>query len=338
MGAERQDRDAGAPSSRKSGTEPGLGGVPPAAVGRAPVAASAGAEDDGPEAVDFDALHAALGDPLEFEELPPAAMEVQPRVGESSGRTNAAYASARPHTIPPSHSPTVDLDAPPVIVASEDTVPSAPPQMTMPVGHARGPIGATPQSGVPFLVGPQPGGSPPPSNPALTNGQPPSGPQHLGHPGSGPHASAPPGAHTPQAFPVQRGAPQLTVRMPDRPINKRRGNAQTLIMRPRGPSAKQKLFAFMAMLLLVTVGGIAMVVLRKSWLGLDPSAPAVATSVGPASSLPAPEVTAPAPGPVVASAQAMASAAGIAPPTASVRIIRPRAATAAPPPSAGPSR
>ena len=337
MGAERQDRDPGAPSSRKPGTEPGLGGTTPAASGRTPAAASTAAHqagDDAPAAVDFDALHAALGDPLDFDELPPAAAEVPSAgVAESSGRTNAAYASARPHTIPPSYSPIEDVNAPPVIVASEDTVPSAPPQMTVPLAHT--PIGLTPLSGVPFLVGPAAGGPPP--------GRAPSGPQHVGHPSSGPHASAAAGLslpHTPQPFPVQRGAAQLTMRMPDRPLNPRRGAAPTLIVRPRGPSAKQRLLVFMGMLLLFTVGGIAMVVWRKTWLGVDPSVAVTPTSAGPAASAAPPEATAATPPPVVASAHATASATPPAPATASVRVIRPRPAPAplappAPHPSAG---
>ena len=50
--------------------------------------------EDGPEAVDFDALHAALGDPLELDELPPAAIEGdEERVGESSGATSRIRAA-----------------------------------------------------------------------------------------------------------------------------------------------------------------------------------------------------------------------------------------------------
>lgn len=324
MGAERQDTD---PSAKKGGTEPGLGGTPPAGSGRTPAAASSAAADDGPAAVDFDALHAALGDPLDFDELPPAATETPERVGESSGRTNAAYASARPHTIPPSYSPSEDLNAPPVIVASEDTVPSAPPQMTVPVAHAHLPLGPTPLSGVPFLAGPASGGAPG------------SGPHPAGHPSPGPQALASASyPHTPQPFPVQRGAAQMTVRMPERPLNPRRGNNPTLIVRPRGPSAKQRLLAFMAMLMLVTAGGIAVVIWRKSWLGLDAGAPVTPPSSGPAGSLAPSEASgASPPPPSVASVQAAASATATASATASVRVIRPRPPPPTPPahPSAG---
>ena len=287
MGEGREDIDR---RPRRAGTEPGLGAAAPAS-GHAPVGT---AKDDGPEAVDFDALHAALGDPLELDELPPAAIEcedeallegVEERVGESSGATNAAYASTRPRTIPPSYAPTEDLNAPPVIVASEDTVPSAPPNMTVPVAHPHA-LGHTPQSGVPFIAGP------PASNPA---GRAPSGPQHIGQPISGPHPNAPP-AYPGVPAANQRGAPQMTMRMPERPLvpgalNPRRGKTPTLVVRPRGPSNKQKLVAFMAMLLLVTACGIAVIVWRKPrWLGLDapaPPAPSAAvpvpmTTVGPA--------------------------------------------------------
>jgi hypothetical protein len=62
----------------------------------------------------------------------------------------------------------------------------------------------------------------------------------------------------------------MTIRMPDRPVNSRRGKTQTIVVRPRGPSTKQKLLAFMAMLVLVTACGIAVIIWRKPhWLGLD---------------------------------------------------------------------
>ena len=302
MGAERDDAAAAKP--RRMPTEPGLGGIP---AGSGHSAAAAPADpDDQPEAVDFDALHAALGDPLDLDELPhhdaydPHAPDDdgfdeepddggeqeelegressdeddgeqdyeggggggeggEPHVGESQGRSSAHYASARPHTIPPSNASTEDINAPPVIVANEDvgaTVPSGPPQMTKPIHQTR-PIAMTPMSGVPFVT------------------------QPLAAHQSGPHAVAVPYVESapftePPAYP--RGAPQMTVRMPDRPfgaLNPRRGKIQTLVVRPRGPSTKQKLFAFMAMLLLVTACGIAVIIWRKpAWVGLEPSAPA----------------------------------------------------------------
>src|SRR5688500_3497624 len=124
MGAEREDTD---PTPLKGGTEPGLG--PKRPNGAAGVSTPAVEE---PAPVDFDALHAALGDlPQPTGSMPPKA------AADSEGRSSATYASARPHTIPPTHEPS-DLDAPPVIVASEDTatVPTAPPKMTMPLSAA----------------------------------------------------------------------------------------------------------------------------------------------------------------------------------------------------------
>jgi hypothetical protein len=305
MGARgREDTD---PTANRSGTEPGLG----KASGPTPAASAAPAptvDDDGPPPVDFDALHAALGDPLDYQEMGSspalergasgedlldgieAAGEELPtgpgvRVGESSGRSSATYASARPHTIPPTRAPLEDPNAPAVIVASDtDTVPSAPPQMTVP-------LSASPHAGQFAAGGLLPGGAPlgvPGSNPHIGAAAG-SGPHGAapGHPSSGPHpasAALGPGyPHTPQPIPVQaRGGPQMTIRMPDRPVvNARRGKTPTIVVRRRGPSTKQKLLAFMAMLLLVTVCGIAVIIWRKPrWLGLDSlgGAPSATTS------------------------------------------------------------
>ena len=265
MGAEREDTD---PTASRAGTEPGLGKG--ATSGATPAAAAPTIEADAPPPVDFDALHAALGDPLDYQEMPsgPAlekAQEVEAsavehdgrapgaeRVGESSGRSSATYASARPHTIPPTRATTEDPNAPAVIVASDtDTVPSAPPQMTVP-------LAASPHAQQ-YAAG------------GLLPGAPPGG----AHPGSGPHHASsqlgPGYPATPQPIPVQpRGGPQMTIRMPDRPVNPRRGKTATVVVRTRGPSAKQKLLAFMAMLLLVTACGIAVIIWRKPrLLGLD---------------------------------------------------------------------
>jgi hypothetical protein len=311
MGAEREDTD---PTANRVGTEPGLGKSSGATA--AATTTRTTTEDEAPPPVDFDALHAALGDPLDYEEMPSGpALErghgeadaddlldsLEPavdgaahgkalRVGESSGRSSATYASARPHTIPPTRAPAEDPNAPAVIVANEtDTVPTAPPQMTVP-------LAATPHGpafgGAPPMTAPMAG--PSGSNPHL--GAAASGPHGAAHPSSGPHPSAgerpertPGYPHTPQAFPVQqRGIPQMTMRMPDRPVNPRRGKTPTIVVRPRGPSAKQKLVAFMAMLLLVTACGIAVIIWRKPrWLGLDslgggPSATTTAPAAPPA--------------------------------------------------------
>lgn len=292
MGAEREDTD---PTASRAGTEPGLGKGAGAGSGATPAAAAPTIEDDAPPPVDFDALHAALGDPLDYQEMPsgpalergnehedagvdhdghaPGAAHAggAERVGESSGRSSATYASARPHTIPPTRATTEDPNAPAVIVAGDtDTVPSAPPQMTVP-------LAASPHAQQYAAGGLLPGGpvGPPGSNPHL--GAAPAGPHGAvpAHPSSGPHpASSPLGGgypHTPHPIPVQpRGGPQMTIRMPDRPVNPRRGKTATIVVRPRGPSAKQKLLAFMAMLLLVTACGIAVIIWRKPrLLGLD---------------------------------------------------------------------
>jgi len=293
MGAEREDTD---PTAKRNGTEPGLGKGSGATPAAAPGARAPKVEDEAPPPVDFDALHAALGDPLDYVEmgsgpalekgneiddlLEPATEEVPTgpgvRVGESSGRSSATYASARPHTIPPTRAPIEDPNAPAVIVATDtDTVPSAPPQMTVPL--AASPHAAQ-FAGVPGVPGvaPAPHGAPhAPHGPTGSNPHIGSGPHAAAHPGSGPHvASGGLGVsypHTPQPIPVQRGGvPQMTMRMPDRPVNARRGKTPTIVVRPRGPSTKQRLLAFMAMLLLVTACGIAVIIWRKpKWLGLD---------------------------------------------------------------------
>jgi hypothetical protein len=306
MGAEREDTD---PTANRVGTEPGLGKSSGATA--AATTTRTATEDEAPPPVDFDALHAALGDPLDYEEMPSGpALErglgeadaddlldsLEPavdgaahgkalRVGESSGRSSATYASARPHTIPPTRAPAEDPNAPAVIVANEtDTVPTAPPQMTVPLAPTpHGPA----FGGAPPMAAPMAG--PAGSNPRV--GAAASGPHRAAHPSSGPHPSAgerpertPGYPHTPQAFPVQqRGIPQMTMRMPDRPVNPRRGKTPTIVVRPRGPSAKQKLVAFMAMLLLVTACGIAVIIWRKPrWLGLDSFGGPSATTSAPA--------------------------------------------------------
>jgi hypothetical protein len=298
MGAEREDSDS---RVKRPSTEPGLGAPPSARSGETPAAAPADADAG---AVDFDALHAALGDPLALDDLPPVSssrgalnaerapheapaaapaapppprVKSSPALAESSGRSSATYASARPRTIPPTRAPVEDPNVPPVIVASEDTVPSAPPGgMTVPMARAQVPAGRG-------------------SDPHL--GAPGSGP-HLGAPGSGPHLGAPgpssSGQHAnaapaygfaPPAFgdgaplPRQpRNAAQMTMRMPDRPINPvspinpRRHGQATVVVRPRGPSARQKLLVFMAMLLLVTACGIAVTIWRNpSLFGIEPA-------------------------------------------------------------------
>jgi hypothetical protein len=315
MGAEREDTD---PTASRAGTQPGLGKAAGAVSGATPAAAAPTIEDDAPPPVDFDALHAALGDPLDYQDMPSGpALEKgnehedsgvehdghaagaahaggAERVGESSGRSSATYASARPHTIPPTRATTEDPNAPAVIVAGDtDTVPSAPPHMTVP-------LAASPHAQQYAAGGLLPGGpvGPPGSNPHL--GAAAAGPHGAlpPHPGSGPHPASPPlgGGYprTPQPIPVQpRGGPQMTIRMPDRPVNARRGKTATVVVRSRGPSAKQKLLAFMAMLLLVTACGIAVIIWRKPHLlGLD----SLGTTPSAAPSPPAP-APAPAPAP-----------------------------------------
>lgn len=110
------------------------------------------------EVVDFDALNAALG------ALPPPPTSSSPMIAESQGRSSATYSSARPHTIPPSHAPAEDPNAPAVIVKPEDTLQTGPPaQMTLPMGQGVVSSGAHPVAPV---------RPPSPSSPTLPNNGP----------------------------------------------------------------------------------------------------------------------------------------------------------------------
>jgi hypothetical protein len=233
-----------------------------------------------PTPVDFDALHAALGEGSR-EAAPPAAAPppaamakpARPVAADSQGRSSATYASSRAQAPPAAHVD-ADLAAPAVIIAPEDTVPAAVPQMTTPLAP-----------------------------PVLGLNHPASGPHQVGPPSSGgmravsPHA---PTGNTPQAFnpaalglpPVRPGQVALTMRMPERP---RRPRTPTVVVRPRGPSARQKFFVFSIMLLLVSLIGLGIVVWRAPQLfGFGTKPPATATAK-PAVSLPPVATTAPTP-------------------------------------------
>lgn len=156
---------------------------------------------------------------------------------DSHGRSSASYASTRPHAVPAAHI-TAEATEPAVIVTVDDTVPSAPPpNMTTPI--------AVPHTAPLAIVGVPSSGSVPAA------------------------VRVPSEPFTPQPFtPTGRGGNQMTMRMAERP---RRPRAMTIVVRPRGPSTAQKLVAFMAMLVLVTACGIAVIIWRKpAWLGLVP--------------------------------------------------------------------
>jgi hypothetical protein len=287
MGAEREDTD---PGIAKLGTDPGLG--PPSAPrgaarpapppplparrvnnGAAPPLAAPAA---GP--VDFDALHAALGppsrDPDETLEMPPVA----PRVGtarpeierspESHGQSSASYASAAPRALPQAYTPTEEPDIPAVIVKHDDTVPAAPPQMTVPMG--------TPAVGPGMVATPMPSPGPQPVGPTSSG-------HHHAAPSADPYAFA---THTPQQFVVPRGPGQPTVRMAERP---RRPRTPTVVVRRRGPSSLQKIVAFVAMLVLVTACGIAVIIWRQpAWVGLEATPESLVPASGPVAPTPVP--------------------------------------------------
>lgn len=235
MGSEQREDDAGS-TRRRRNTDPGVG--PPSgpafpakiATGGEEAAATANGQvkkDDDesgrPEVVDFDALNAALG------ALPPPAASSSPMIGESQGRSSATYASARPHTIPPSHAPAeTELNAPAVIVKTDDTIPSGPPNMTLPMGV-----------GVGVSSGPHPAAGMPPSPPA------PFSPQPI----------------RAQAAPASGDNPSMTVPMAERP---RRPRSATVVVRAREPTKGQQLAVFLAMLIVFVAGGIALLVYYKA--------------------------------------------------------------------------
>lgn len=244
MGAQREDTDP----VLAHATEPGIG----------PLGERHGRDDsdDGtyeePTAParpsrrgDFDALNAALD---------PAPTKTREPTADSGGRSSATYASSRPHALPkPHHTNTGDVPA--VIVDADipsplETIPSAPPAMTVPLAHARYPAApATPLNAWP----PSPSVVPA----ARTPSQPP-----VSH-------SPPPGAAYPQqTAPISQNSPTLRPRTP------------TIVVRRREPSFMQKLAAFLAMLLLVTACGMAVILWRRpEWIGM----PSAATSDDPSS-------------------------------------------------------
>jgi hypothetical protein len=199
-----------------------------------------------PEVVDFDALNAALG------ALPPPPISSSPMIAESQGRSSATYASARPHTIPPSHAPAeTELNAPAVIVKTDDTIPSGPPNMTLPMG-----VGVS--------SGPHPAAGMPLSPPA------PFSPQPI----------------RAQAAPASVDNPNMTVPMAERP---RRPRSVTVVVRSREPTKGQKLVVFLAMLIVFVAGGVALLVYYKA-VNLDAltdSRPPATRSQAPLASKPA---------------------------------------------------
>lgn len=249
---------------RDSGPASGRG----ASASRAP---SSGRRVAAPDANGFDALNAALG------RTPSSGVEH----ADSHGRSAARYASSRPHAVAPAHiSPEADPSMPAVIVAVDDTVPSAPPR------NMTTPIGAVPHT-IPLGLGhlrPPPTPAPPTPVPAtaVLPHTPPAPPSQQSYP------------FTPPPFPVQARPHHPTVRMADAP---RRPRAHTVVTRVRGPSTAQKVGAFLAMLVLVTACGVAVIVWRKpAWLGLAPPeappAPVVTAAASPTSAA-APGATTP---------------------------------------------
>lgn len=259
--------DSGAASGR-SPAAPGRAPPLPASARRVAIAPATPAAAP----VDFDALSAALG------RTPSSSPKLE---ADSHGRASASYASPRPLHVPASRtSAEADPSMPAVIVSVDDTVPSAPPRnMTTPLG----PPVAVPHT-VPFGVGHAmsphaphvtPSHPPPPSSPISSAmhhaapSRPTSSPGFPSHPP--PPSSQPSHPFTPPPFPVQavpRHVAHPTVRMPEAP---RRPRSPTVVVREQGPSTAQKLGAFMAMLVLFTACGIAVIVwLRPSWLGLAP--------------------------------------------------------------------
>lgn len=284
--------------------------VPPGAVVAVEVEKTSGASD--PSAVDFDALHAALGEGSR-EAAPPvavpsasAAKPARAVAADSQGRSSATYASTDAKAPPVAHID-ADLQAPAVIVA-QDEAPAYPhgghgAQMTTPMAP---PMTGLAPMGSPMAPMTSPMGAPmsPMNQMAAHPAHPSSGPHPIGTPSSGgmlaasPHAAHMATGNTPQAFdPVALGLPparpgqvQLTMRMPERP---RRPRTPTVVVRQRGPSTKQKVFVFSVMLLLVSLIGLGIVMWRAPQLfGLGPKAQAT-TAPKPVVTIPPATTTAP---------------------------------------------
>lgn len=213
---------------------------------------AANAEDDaGADVVDFNALHAALGD------LPPPPTSSTPNLGgaaTSDGKNNATYASARPHTIPPTRAPAVDPNAPSIVVSDEvvmpppSSVPNMPvasSQMTIPMGSPMmGGVGAVspgPMPVAPLVRPPSPSHPFDPRYPAQDNVQ-----QTMHMAGR----------------PVAPGAPIAPI--------PRRPRSPTMVVRARGPSGKKKALVFIGMLLLVVGVGVGVIiVVQPAGLSID---------------------------------------------------------------------
>jgi hypothetical protein len=260
-----------------------------------------------PEVVDFDALHAALG------ELPPPPTSsnpviveapARPAVTDSHGRSSATYASARPHVIPQARLPAPgEQNEPAVIVRADDTIQTGPPQMTIPMGSA------------PFAAAPG-------RHPNI-------GPPTPGHP------------FTPPPFPVQ-AVPQAQAQHPsEQPMHPhgaplpRRPRTPTIVVRTRGPSALQKALAFVMMLIVVVAAGIVyLTYYRPHGINIDFGALLGGRTAAPAAApTPAPTpVTTPLT--VPASASAAPSASASAAPSASASAAPSASASAKKSPSA----
>lgn len=184
-----------------------------------------------PDVVDFDALNAALGS-LSV----PVAGGSTPQLADSEGRSSATYASARPHAIPTTRAP-AELNAPAVIITQqEETVPSGPPNMTVPMaaphnGQHHGPTGPAFQT-----------------EPYVAHAQPHPSPEHVG-----------------RTVPLAQAQQQ-------RP---RRPRTPTIVVRARGPSRTKKALVFIFLLVIFVVGGVTLL-LFKAPLGISaPSIPAL---------------------------------------------------------------
>lgn len=176
-----------------------------------------------PEVVDFDALNAALGGATDGGGHP---------IPDSEGRSSATYASARPHAIPATRGPAEIPDEPAVIVQSDDTLQSGPPNMTVPLGGQM--LAPMAQVTVPMAT---------PTAPAVFVRQ-----------------VADDGRHKP-------GDAKYTLPMPHRP---RRPGGQTIVLpQSQGPSRQQKALVFIAMLVIVVSTGLAVLAyLRPDVLNL----------------------------------------------------------------------
>lgn len=161
------------------------------------------------------------------------------RTGESGGRANAFYAPARPHAVPAAHSPTEDPRAPAVIIndeIDEKTLPDI--SSVSPLVHDTLPGSDELDTTIPFANGVQ---ARPPRPPGPMVGR-----------------REPSPLDRTQVLPRTKAAQSMR---------------KTTMILKKGPSSRDKLLAFVGVLILTTACGIALIAWKKpEWFGIGKAA------------------------------------------------------------------